>query len=73
MRGHVNITERTRAQHRQRAEAEGYLTRHKVGGRNFYEVHPDRPLRMPTQSAANIGDILRVVLDHARRDTDPGA
>ena len=37
------------------------------------EVHPDRPLRLSTGSGVCIGDILRVLLDHARGDSDPSA
>jgi hypothetical protein len=51
-------------------EAEGYLTRHKVGARNFYELHPDLPLRPPAEAGLNIGDLLRVLLDRSHRDTD---
>lgn len=69
----VDITERAAHNIVCQLEADGYLTRHKVGGRNFYEVHPDRPLRLSTASGVCIGDILRVLLDQARGDSDPSA
>lgn len=69
----VDITERATHKIVCELEAEGYLTRHKVGARNFYEVHPDAPLRPPTGSGASIGDLLRVLLADARPDAEPGA
>ena len=44
----VGITER--AGHRIVGELveEGYVSRERRGRRNYYEVHPDRPLRHPT-------------------------
>ena len=36
----------------------GYLTRHRVGLRNFYETHPDLPLRHPLLRDADIGELL---------------
>ena len=40
----------------------GYLTRHKLGSRNFYEVHPDRPLRDPVDGRHEVGDLLAPLL-----------
>ena len=53
----AQITER--AAHRIVCELEddGYLTRHKRGARNLYEVHVDRPLRPPVQGSS-IGELL---------------
>lgn len=59
---HLEMTER--AAHRivgELVEA-GYLTRHKLGARNFYEVHPDRPLRHSAEGEARIGDVLAPLL-----------
>jgi MarR family protein len=72
---HVGLTER--ATHRIVSElvTDGYLTRHKVGARNFYELHPDQPLRLPAHQTLNIGDLLRLLLgypDDGRR-MPPGA
>lgn len=43
-------------------EADGYLTRHRIGARNFYEVHPDRPLRHWMEAGLGVGDLLRLLL-----------
>ncbi len=40
----------------------GYLTRHRVGRRNYYEVHPEVPLRHPLERDHQLGDILAVLL-----------
>ena len=58
----LDMTER--AAHRIVGElvAEGYLSRHKLGARNFYEVHPDKPLRHSAEGDATIGDLLAPLL-----------
>jgi DNA-binding IclR family transcriptional regulator len=63
----VDITER--AAHRIVSELEdhGYLTRHKVGARNFYEIHPEQPLRHRAQPELTIGDLLALLLDTSSR------
>jgi DNA-binding Lrp family transcriptional regulator len=72
---HVGLTER--ATHRIVSElvADGYLTRHKVGARNFYELHADQPLRLPGRQTLSIGDLLRVLLAYPadRRRPPPGS
>lgn len=40
----------------------GYVTRHRLGARTFYEVHPELPLRHPIDSEHSIGEILAVLL-----------
>ena len=45
---------------------EGYLTRHKLGARNFYEVHPDQPLRHPSEGETTVGDLLAPLLRRGR-------
>jgi DNA-binding IclR family transcriptional regulator len=59
---HLGLTER--AAHRIVGElvTEGYLTRHKLGARNFYEVHPERPLRHSAEGEALVGDVLAPLL-----------
>jgi hypothetical protein len=44
----------------------GYLTRHRVGRRSFYEVHPSTPLRHPLERDVEIGDLLAVLLRDER-------
>jgi hypothetical protein len=54
----VGITER--AAHRIMSDLVegGFLTRHRVGRRNFYEVHPHVPLRHPLIEDRTLGDLL---------------
>ncbi len=40
----------------------GYLTRHRVGTRNFYEVHPDLPLRHSIAPEMEAGELLDLFL-----------
>ena len=58
----VGITER--ATHKIICELEeaGYLTRHRLGRLNFYEVHPDLPLRHPLEADHSVGELLKVFL-----------
>ena len=58
----VGITER--ATHRLVCDLEeaGYLTRHRVGRRNYYEVHPDAPLRHPLERGHDVGEVLAALL-----------
>ena len=42
---------------------DGYLSRHRVGRRNSYEVHPERPLRQPEFRNVAVGDFLSVLLE----------
>ena len=54
----VGITER--AAHRIMSDLveAGFLTRHRVGRRNFYEVHPEMHLRHPLVEGRTLGDLL---------------
>jgi DNA-binding Lrp family transcriptional regulator len=36
----------------------GYLTRHRLGARNFYEVHPEPPLRGLDADQPDVGSLL---------------
>lgn len=60
----VGITER--AAHRIVSELieGGYLTRHRLGRRSFYEVHVDQPLRHPLSGDLTIGEAFRAYLQH---------
>jgi DNA-binding MarR family transcriptional regulator len=62
----VGITER--AAQRIVAELcdEGYLTRHRMGRRNFYEVHPHARLRHRLEDGVEVGDLLAVLLREKR-------
>lgn len=58
----VGITER--AAHRIMSDLVegGYLTRHRVGRRNFYEVHPEVALRHEIVQDLTLGDLLSGLL-----------
>ncbi len=68
----VGITER--ATHRIVCELEraGYLTRHRDGARNHYEVHEDLPLRHDLDKQVQIGDLLAVI-DRDRATSSGGS
>lgn len=39
----------------------GYLTRHRLGRRSFYEVHADAPLRDPMAGDSDFADLFRAL------------
>ena len=57
----VGITERATQRIVAELESDGYLSHVKVGRRNRYEVHPERPLRHPLEDHLEIGALLRVL------------
>jgi DNA-binding MarR family transcriptional regulator len=57
----VGITERATVQILSQLEASGYLTKTRVGRRNHYTVHAERPLRHPLQDGHQVGELLRVI------------
>lgn len=59
----VGITERAVQGIVSELEADGYLTRHRVGRRNEYEVHADRPFRHPVERDHRVGEMLRLMVD----------
>ncbi len=69
----VGITERAAHRIVCELEADGYLTRHRVGARNFYELHPERPLRHPKEDGLEIGDLLRLLLEREQREEERAA
>jgi DNA-binding MarR family transcriptional regulator len=54
----VGITERTTHTIVCELEQAGYLTRHRNGRRNRYEVHADAPLRHELERGASVGELL---------------
>ncbi len=74
----TRITERAAHRIVCELEADGYLTRHRVGARNFYEIHPDRSLRLPESPDLDVGALLRLLIGrteypHAAREADVSA
>ena len=65
----VGITER--ATHRIVSDLvdAGYLTRHRLGRRSYYEVHPDLPLRHSLEDGHRVGEILGPLLRRATSTT----
>jgi len=59
--GQVGITERAVQMILSELEHAGYLTRHRDGRRNTYEIHDRRPLRHPIECHRHIGDLLRMI------------
>lgn len=66
----VGITER--ATHRIVTDLidAGYLTRHRLGRRSYYEVHPELPLRDPLEGDHQVGELFGPLL---RRPASPPA
>ena len=59
--GSVGITERATQRIVGELVDSGYLTRHRVGRRNSYTVHPDVALRHPLEADHTVGDLLTAV------------
>ena len=58
----AGITERAAGSIVSDLEAAGYLTRTKVGRRNTYDVHLDRPFRHPAEASHTVGELVSVLL-----------
>jgi predicted ArsR family transcriptional regulator len=54
----VGITERSVQAIVADLEAEGYLTRIRVGRRNVYRLHPHKRFRHPAESGHRIGELI---------------
>ena len=57
----VGITERTAQVIIADLVDAGYVTRHKEGRRNTYQVLPDSPLRHPIESDHTVGELLEML------------
>jgi DNA-binding MarR family transcriptional regulator len=64
----VGITERSVQAIVADLEAEGYLTRSRVGRRNVYRLHPQRRFRHPAESRHRIGELLKLFSEQERPD-----
>ena len=69
----VRITERSVQAIVADLEAEGYLTRARVGRRNVYRLHPQRRFRHPAESRHRIGELLDLFADRTVGDGDGSA
>lgn len=61
----VGITERATQRIVAELEAEGYLDVRRVGRRNVYRVHGNRPLRHPAERHHKVGELLEVLAHDA--------
>jgi len=68
----VGITERAATRIVGELVEAGYLTRHRVGARNFYELHPELPLRHPLEDGHQVGEVLAVLLGRGGADQRGG-
>ena len=55
---HIGVTERTTHKIISDLEEAGYITREKIGRRNFYNVDPQLPLRHHTKTDIMVEDVL---------------
>ncbi len=69
----VHITERAAHRIVTDLESAGYLTRHREGSRNHYEVHEELSFRLPTLEDLPVGELLKVLLEKPRRAPSPAA
>lgn len=49
----------------------GYLTKHRLGLRNRYELHPELPLRGAEADGHRVSRLLQLALDHAGQTLRP--
>jgi predicted transcriptional regulator len=57
----VGITERAAQRILSELVTEGYLHKERIGRRNTYTVHGDRPLRHPLQGDRTVGELLNLL------------
>ncbi len=53
--------------------AEGYLSKHRIGARNRYELHPELPLRGTDEGDHRVGEILTPLLEGTAARTGAAA
>src|ERR1700683_1061087 len=67
----LGITERTAYGIVTDLTAAGYVTKHKDGRRNHYQIQAHRPLPEPVSQEPAIGDVLAVLLGDDLKPTTP--
>jgi predicted transcriptional regulator of viral defense system len=65
----VGITERSVQRILTQLEEAGYISRVQKGRRNYYEVHPDLPLRHPAEKHQHVSALLELVPGANNLDT----
>ncbi len=66
----VGVTERAVQRIVADLEEAGFLTRHRAGRQNEYDIDVDRPMRHPVEADSTVGTFLRLLEDgdvNARR------
>ncbi len=59
----VGITERAAHRIVNELVAAGYLSKHRVGRRNSYDIHPEVPLHHPLEREHSVGKLLELLLE----------
>lgn len=59
----VGVSTRTAVTILNDLEATGYVERERRGRRNHYVLHPDRPLRHPSNAAHTVGELIDALSD----------
>jgi hypothetical protein len=67
----VGITERGAHRIVNELEAAGYLTKHRVGRQNSYEVHPEMPMRHPLEGDHLLGELVDLFLETRHAPAKP--
>lgn len=70
MAARVGITERAIQQILHDLEEGGFIEREKIGRQNHYRVLTDQALRHPVESHCSIADLLSLVVDHPRANSN---
>jgi predicted transcriptional regulator of viral defense system len=68
----VGITERSASKIVSDLEAAGYLDRIKVGRRNTYVLHTERPLRHPLEASVHVKHLLEIMMPPAGTAIETG-
>lgn len=64
----IGITERAAQRILSELVDAGYIDKERVGRRNVYSVHPERPLRHPLQQRRTVADLLALLRPLAPSD-----
>lgn len=59
----VGVTERAATRIVVELSQAGYVSRHRLGRRSFYELHADAPLQERLDHPRTVGDLLSIMLD----------
>ncbi|MFI6517793.1 helix-turn-helix transcriptional regulator [Spirillospora sp. NPDC050679] len=60
----IGVTERTAQSIVNDLEEASYITRTRIGRRNHYTIHPDRPFRHPAEADHPIEGLIALLTEH---------